>query len=60
MCFRLKSIVRATAELEVRSGRFPTISERHDMVELEQATLGAPAACPDEGTLSCGFNRFRH
>jgi hypothetical protein len=47
MHFRLISIVRAAAELQIRNGRFSTISERHDMVELEQATLAAPAACPD-------------
>jgi hypothetical protein len=35
MRFRLVGVVRAAAELQIRNGRFPTISKRHDVVELE-------------------------
>jgi hypothetical protein len=59
-------VVRPAAKLQIRNGRFATISEGHDMVELEQATLAAPAACSDKGASPTvalphvPFDRRRH
>ena len=47
MDVRFTRVVRPATELQIRNGRFSTISEGHDMVELEQATLATPAARPD-------------
>jgi hypothetical protein len=66
MPFRLISIVRSAAELQVRSRSFPAVGKRDDVMELEQATLAAPAAGADEGASPTvalphfPFDRRRH
>jgi hypothetical protein len=59
-------VVRPAAKLQIRNGRFSTISEGHDMVELEQAALAAPAVCSDKSASPTvalphfPFDRRRH
>jgi len=60
------ALVRPAAKLQIRNGRFSTISEGHDMVELEQAALAAPAVCSDKSASPTvalphfPFDRRRH
>ena len=50
LCFI--GVVRSAPELEVPGITGSAVGERHDMVQLQEPTLGAPALGPDEGALA--------
>jgi len=48
---RLIGVMRPASQLKIPGRRRAAFGKRHDVMELEEATLGAPAGAADEGAL---------
>jgi hypothetical protein len=49
---RLELVVRAAAQGQISGARFTACRERNNVVEFQEAALGAPPSSPDERALA--------